>query len=44
MTKKDERPAPEPTKERKGVKRMTLNPHKGGSVTKPKGGNDAKGN
>lgn len=44
MTKQETRPAPEPTKERKGVKRMTLKPRKGGSVTLPKGGNDAKGN
>lgn len=42
MAKKDERPAPEPTKERKGVKRMTMRPRKGGSVTKPKGDNHAK--
>lgn len=44
MTKKDERPAVVPTKVREGVKRMTMQPRKGGSVTKPKGGNDAKAN
>ncbi len=42
MTKKDERPASEPTKEREGVKRMMMQPRKGGSVTKPKGGDHAK--
>lgn len=42
MTTKDKRPAPEPTKVREGVKRLTLKPRKGGSVTLPKGGNHAK--
>ena len=42
MEKKDERPASTPTKERKGVKRMTLKSRKGGSVTKPKGGDHAE--
>jgi hypothetical protein len=42
MTKKVERPASTPTKEREGVKRMTMRPRKGGSVTKPKGGDHAK--
>ena len=42
MTKKDDKTAQAPTKEREGVKRMTLRPREGGSVTKPKGKDDAE--